>query len=111
MASNLLPTTAPIIKAIDNIIPRRRSSGSVTSQASQTYSHFVTCMEAEEIWGLKQALEFWPHFTQHPEFCYQRREGDFAGNTKRVVLANKYGGCPQGPKLWADLKLHSYNVD
>ncbi|KAL8858718.1 MAG: hypothetical protein Q9178_004806 [Gyalolechia marmorata] len=38
------------------------------------------------------------------------REGDFAGNTKRVVLANKYGDWPQGPKLWADLKLHSYNV-
>ena len=110
MASNQLPTTAPIIKAIDNIIPRRRSSGSATSQAPQTYSHFVTREEAEEIWGLKQALGFWPRFTQHPDFCYQRRKGGSAGNTKRVVLANKYGDWPQGPKLWADLKLHSYNV-
>ncbi|KAL8921481.1 MAG: hypothetical protein Q9172_003986 [Xanthocarpia lactea] len=110
MASNQLHTTAPIINAIDNIVPRRRSSNSVTSQAPQTYSHFVTREEAEEIWGLKQALDFWRHFIQHPEFCYPRREGDFAGNTKRVVLANKYGNWPQGPKLWADLKLHSYNV-
>ncbi|KAL8776779.1 MAG: hypothetical protein Q9213_008134 [Squamulea squamosa] len=97
-----------VLTIADQLFPIRRDFP--LNQAPKTLSTFVTPEEAEKIFGLKEAVRRCHGYTEHPEFCHQRRDGDLAGNQIRIILANKYGQWPQGPEVFADITLHSFNV-
>ncbi|KAL8766360.1 MAG: hypothetical protein Q9209_006830 [Squamulea sp. 1 TL-2023] len=98
-----------VISITDQLFPIRRRDLPL-DQAPRTLSTFVTPEDEEEIYGLKDAVRTCHGYTEHPTFCHQRRDGDLAGNQKRLVLANKYGLWPQGLGIFADMRLHSFNV-